>query len=416
MSTPPLSKELAQEAIAAFYANGQNKAAAARSLNDMNVSTYKDRLNVALGMAARGEFGTDPVIPGFAIAKVSTEADENGSIVRRFIQQKPEVGGAFNVPEGHSVKGVSALLDAQGNVIQQWMKTKEDGTDPIRDAERIVAIFNEMTFAVPEVPSPTACDAECLSQFNIPDIHMGLYVYGEEASENWNLKKADRVYRQAFADLMAMTPRTGEAVILAGGDQMHADNSRNRTEQSGNHLDVDGRYDLVLQTTCELFLHFILTALQTHARVQVRILKGNHDPHSTAALAYFLLASFRNEPRVTVDVSPSLFWVYQFGNVMLAATHGHEAKPQRMPGIMAARWPRIWGDTQFRYAHTFHVHHRSKYLDEDGGVIVETHQSPAPADSWHFGQGFLSGRSLRSIVYHRKYGEFGGSVRPILPE
>lgn len=412
MGLEPISDETCELAAKCLREANGNQAEAAR-LADTKRSTFQ---NWVLQAARRGKLGFQPVLPGYVLSKHTAVTNEDGDTVREFIQQRPESGGPFSVPDGHSIKGVSALLDEQGNVRQQWVKTKAEGEDPVRDAERIRAIFDGMVFEAPVVAPPPSVNEDCLTLFNIPDIHMGLYVFGEEAAENWNLKKADRVYRQAFTDLVSMTPRNGEAIILGGGDQMHADNSRNRTEQSGNQLDVDGRYDLVLQTTNELFLSFVLAALQTHERVRVRILKGNHDPHSTAALSYFLLASFRNEPRVTVDVSPSLFWVHQFGNVMLAATHGHEAKPNKMPGIMAARWPRMWGDTQFRYAHTFHVHHRSKFLDEDGGVIVETHQSPAPQDSWHFGQGFLSGRSLRSIVYHREHGEFGGSVRPILPE
>ena len=59
-----------------------------------------------------------------------------------------------------------------------------------------------------------------------------------------------------------------------------------------------------------------------HKRVRVRILKGNHDEHAAVAVAYFLLGYYRNEPRVTVDVDPSLFWWHRFGRVLLGATHG----------------------------------------------------------------------------------------------
>jgi len=318
--------------------------------------------------------------------------------------------------EGFKVKGTSTLYDAEGEVKATWVKTAEDGPDPLWVAERLKEAFEGLTFEVPQVPQPSETNPDCLSLFNVPDLHMGLYAYGKEVAENWDLKKSDRVYRQAFSDLVAMTPKNGTAILLGGGDQMHSDNSSNVTFASGHSLDVDGRYERVLQVTCELFLHFATLLLQTHDSLIIRILKGNHDPHAYAAIAFFLLASFRNEPRVTVDVSPSLFWVYQFGKVMLAATHGHAAKPQKMPGIMAARWPEIWGKTQFRYAHTFHIHHRAKFLDEDGGAIVETHHSPAPQDSYNYGHGYLSGRSLKSIIYHKKFGEFGGAVRPILPE
>lgn len=409
MGVPPLSEEQCKAVIEAYERTG-TKAVAAAELG-IPVSTFKGQL----ARAYRRGFGkTDPVMPGFHITRVSTHEDAEGNVLHRSIQQKPEPGGEFELPEGHAIKGVSAYLDADGRVVSRWVKTKEGERDPLWVAGKIKEAFEGIEFTIPPVPAPENTDADCISLFPAADLHMGLYVWGDEAAENWNLEKADRTYRQTFADLVAMTPRNKTAIILGGGDQMHADNSENRTARSGNNLDVDGRYERVLETTCNLFLHFAALALQTHENVVLRILKGNHDQHSSAAIAYFLKAAFRNEPRVVVDTSPNLFWVYQFGKVMLVSTHGHEAKAAQIPGIMAARWPKIWGETVYRHAHTFHIHHRTKLVQEDGGAVVETHQSPAPADAFHWGHGYNSGRSMRSIVYHKEHGEFGGATRPVV--
>ena len=40
---------------------------------------------------------------------------------------------------------------------------------------------------------------------------------------------------------------------------------------------------------------------------------------------------YRNTPRVTVQREPSEFFVYQFGDVLIAAHHGHRAKAAQMP-------------------------------------------------------------------------------------
>ncbi|ASV83166.1 hypothetical protein CES85_3944 [Ochrobactrum quorumnocens] len=45
----------------------------------------------------------------------------------------------------------------------------------------------------------------------------------------------------------------------------------------------------------------------------LRILPGNHDEDASVAVAYFLLAWYRNEPRVVVDVDLSLFFRFRFG-------------------------------------------------------------------------------------------------------
>jgi len=90
---------------------------------------------------------------------------------------------------------------------------------------------------------------------------------------------------------------------------------------------------------------------------------------------------------------------------MIGSTHGHEAKIQNMPAIMAHRRAEDWGATLYRYIHGFHLHHTAKFATEGNGCISEVHQTPTPQDAWHFGSGYLSGRSLQSITYDFNLGE-----------
>lgn len=368
--------------------------------------------------ARRGDFGTDPMIPGFMIKSVSTMSDEDGNIKRRYITQVPDTGDEdFEMPEGQTLKRISALVDGDGTVKQKWVLTKPIEEDPVAMAEKIAAHFKDVEFKLPEITPPTDYHQELLNFFALPDLHMGLYCWGDELEgENWNLAKAREVYTKSFTELVGCTNRGEMAVILLGGDQIHSDSSKNATPNSGHTLDVDGRYERVIQETCYMCADMVMAAAQTHKHVLIRVLKGNHDPHASAAVAFFLQALFLGNDNVSVDVSPNLYWAYQWGETMLFSTHGHTTKPAKMPGIMAARWPKMWGETKFRYGHTFHVHHREKFMEEDAGAIIETHQSPAPGDSYNYGAGFCSGRSLRSITYHKRLGECGNMVRPILPD
>jgi hypothetical protein len=402
LSAAQLSKELAKEAIEAFYANGQNKAAAARALNNMNVNTYKDRLNVALGMAGRGEFGTDPVIPGFAISQVSTEEDESGKTVRRFIQQKPEHGGPFNLPDGHSLSGVSALLDAQGNVAQQWVKTKADHENPAAIADAIKAALEGFE-PVPALTPPRYKEDDLATVYPVADFHIGLLAWRKEVGQDYDLTIAQRVIKGAAERLLSASPFSEQAVILGLGDLLHADNFKNQTPQSGNQLDVDGRYPKSLRVATELLLHIISQALQRHDRVLVRILPGNHDEQSSIAVSLALAMYYANEPRVTVDDSPSRFWFWSWGDVLLGATHGDKAKMADLPLIMASRNAEAWGRSKFRHLYTGHIHTQTGI--EKSGVTVESFQTPAAADAWHFGMGYGAGRSLTAITHHKKLGE-----------
>ena len=196
---------------------------------------------------------------------------------------------------------------------------------------------------------------------------------------------------------------------------MHSDNNRNETARSHNTLDVDGRYPKILQETCMLIVQTIDAALCRHEQVTVRILPGNHDEHSAVAIAYFLLAWYRNEPRATVDVDPGLFWWHRFGKVLLGATHGHTVKLQKFALMMPNIRAEDWGLSKFRFAHGFHIHHKT-VTKEDNGVICESHQAPIPPDSWHFSGTLISGRTIQSISYHKERGEAGRVIEPILAQ
>src|ERR1700757_2004366 len=58
-------------------------------------------------LARAGTLGFKAVLPGFAVKQTSEQRDESGNIQKTWIKQAP-LGETFEVPEGHSVKGVSA--------------------------------------------------------------------------------------------------------------------------------------------------------------------------------------------------------------------------------------------------------------------------------------------------------------------
>jgi hypothetical protein len=371
----------------------------------LNVATYRSRLKVAV---ARGLLGTKPVLPGFEIKQTSTKLDADGSIVSEWVQQSPEVGEQFEAPAGQVVKGVSALVDPDGRVKQQWIKTREDRLDPLQVAEWIKQAFVDFEPAAPPSWRPlVVADGDKLTLIPLADWHIGMFAWRKETAENWDLKIAERVICAAIDELMVRTSPSGECVVIGGGDLIHSDTNENKTARSGHVLQVDGRYDKVIATAIRLLVRTIDAALGRHQKVRVRILKGNHDEHASVAVAYALMGWYRNEPRVTVDVDPSLFWWHRFGKCLFGATHGHTVKIQDMPQIMAHRRAEDWGQTKWRYVHGFHLHHTAKFSTEGGGVISEIHQAPIPQDAWHYGSGFLSGRSVQAITYHREFGEIG---------
>lgn len=409
--------------LAAVKAAGGSMRGAARSLG-MADSSIRERLaklrkavqgnDTDLAFASeRGLLGTEPVLPGYALKRSTAVYGKAGELVREYVTQAKAPGPRAEIPAGHVVKGVSILKDGQGRVTQEWVKTRE-GRNPLDIVAAIQAAFEGYQTRHEPIPAPAAASADLLTLLPLADWHIGAHSWGRETGTDWDLRIAEEVIGRAVENVVERSPASALGVVLGGGDLMHADNQDNRTAKSGNQLDVDGRYDKVFEVAARMTVRTVDAMLRRHDRVLVRILKGNHDHHCSVAIAHHLKAWYRNEPRVTVDIDPGLFWYHRFGRVMLAATHGHETKLQDLPGVMAARRSEDWGLTRFRYAHGFHIHHKRLLGFEAGAVVAESHQAPVAQDAWHHGAGFLSGRSLQTITYHRSFGEVSRAREAIL--
>lgn len=403
--TPPVDNERVLATYTAYLANDRNQSATATA-HGVSRETVQRHVRLA---AERGLIDTSPVMPGYAIKSVASKTADGA-----WVKQTKEHGEPFTMPEGHALKGVSALVDSEGRIIQAWHKTGAE-RNPVDLAETLKAAFADYEPYAEPVAPPPYCDEQLLNLIPCNDWHVGMFAWRRETDANWDLKIAEREIGRSIEDAIARSPRAGTAIVLGGGDLTHADNHNNETERSRNKLDVDGRHSKVVEVAGRLMARTVDAALKHNDRVIVRNLKGNHDKETATAVAWFLSAWYRNEPRVCVDLDQSLFFYHQHGLVMLAATHGHEVKLRDMPQLMASRRPEMWGATRYRYAHGFHVHHKSGFITEGGGVVAESHQAPIPQDAWHYGAGFVSGRSLQAITYHASMGEVG-RVRVVLSD
>lgn len=408
MGAQPLSDEILQKAVDAFREHGtQSKAAAALNMPRPTLQCQLERA------AARGLMGTKPVLPGFVIKQTSTQRGPTGELQREWIQQAKAPGEEFKVPDGHTIKGISALIGPDGRELAKWVKTKETGVDPKAFVEELEKHFAEFKPSAVQRPLASHKYDDQLTLYPFADPHYGLLSWHRDTGQNWDLKHAVAIMESTFARVIARTPPTKHAILLVGGDILHSQNHENTTARSGHALQVDGRFPKVLLTACESIVRIADLIAANHETLEIIAIPGNHDPEAAYAVQFFLHAWYRNEPRVSVDLDTSLFRIREYGAVMLATTHGHTIRAAQMPEVMAAREPEIWGRTRARFIHTFHVHHKSKPVDTVGGCTVETHEIMAPQDDWHFNKGFLSGRSQKSITYHKERGMIGSVTESI---
>jgi len=315
----------------------------------------------------------------------------------------PEHDMTRTVPSPFVVKGISTYYNAEGKPSGQWVKSQVDAEkreEAIREFMQTMAA--DIKGLAPITPAPVLSNDDLLAVYPMGDPHFGLYSWWEEAGDDFDIKIAEDLTCGAIDRLVNSAPPAKTALLLNLGDMFHADNQQN-VSKSGHQLDVDGRWAKVQQIGLRAMLHCIKRLLEKHEKVIFRINKGNHDGHSSYALALMVSCYFDKEPRVEVDLSPAVSWYYQFGKVLVGSTHGDTIKGADMVAIMAADKPKAWGETEYRYWYVGHVHHQD--TKEYRGGVVEYFRTLAARDAWHTGQGYRAGRDMRLIVLHKEFGE-----------
>ena len=307
------------------------------------------------------------------------------------------------VPSPFVVKGISTYYNKDGKASGQWVKSQVDADkreEAIREFMQTMAA--DIKGLAPVTPAPQLSNDDLMAVYPMGDPHFGLHAWWQDAGEDFDLKLAEDLTCGAIDRLVNSAPSAKTALLLNLGDMFHADNQQN-VSKSGHQLDVDGRWAKVQQVGLKAMLHCIKRLLEKHEKVIFRINKGNHDGHSSYALALMISCYFDKEPRVEVDLSPAVSWYYQFGKVLIGSTHGDTIKGADMVAIMAADKPKAWGETIHRYWYVGHVHHQD--TKEYRGGVVEYFRTLAARDAWHTGQGYRAGRDMRLIVLHKEFGE-----------
>lgn len=311
-------------------------------------------------------------------------------------------------PEGYHVKGTSTLYDEEGKPKLQWVKTNKDAENIM---ESMIEVWTEFAHNIPKAkltPIPKYTMSDLLCDYTIGDAHIGMYAWAREAGDDWNLEKGVDILRKGANHLVESAPPAETAFILDVGDFFHADNQSNETSHSGNKLDVDGRWAKVTEAGMQCICDLIDLALQKHKKVIYRSVIGNHNEHSAVMLSIAIKMKYSNEPRLAVLDSPAIHNYYQFGVNLLADSHGHTVKPDRLPLLMATDVPKMWAETTTRIWRTGHVHHES--VKEYSGATVVTYRTMTPKDSWHAGAGYRSNRDMRCTIYHRENGQVGMNI------
>lgn len=316
---------------------------------------------------------------------------------------KGTVEALKDAPEGYFVKGVSSLMDGEGNISRQWVKVDKVAEDKYQLFKTAVNSVVESVKPAPKRKLNSPTNKDMMTVYSIGDAHIGLLAHHLETGEDHDLKIAEEDLLIAMDLMVQQSIATDTAFIIDVGDFFHADNASNETSHSGNKLDVDGRYAKVLDVGLNLTVKLVNAALTKHAKVIWRSAIGNHNEHSAIMMTAFLKAWFKDEPRVEIADTPNMFYYHTFGRNLIGVTHGHTCKAEKLGEVMSVDCKDQWSTSDHRYWYTGHIHHQS--VKEFTNCIVETFNTLAGKDAWHNAAGYRSKQSMKAITLHKEHGE-----------
>lgn len=257
--------------------------------------------------------------------------------------------------------------------------------------------------ACPAIPSPREFTSGLLTVYPIFDAHIGMRASADESGEDMDNDIAERRITGGVGQCIASSPASEKAVILIGGDALHANDQTAQTPQSKHVLDVASSFSEALDVAIRTFAACIEMAAVKHKSVIVSVIQGNHDRDAFLAIMYALRERYRDNPRIEVQRKGGEFFVMEWGKVMIASHHGDKAKAERLVMHMADEWAEMWGRTRHRFYFTGHRHHTK--MQDIGGVQVEQLRAVAPRDAYAASHSYSSRSEMQAITYHKDSGE-----------
>ena len=311
------------------------------------------------------------------------------------------------IPEGQKLKGSSALYK-DGVKVLEWVKTDHDKERQLELVKEAVEAITSEIEPIEEIPAPKANNSDLMTFLPMGDPHIGLYCWEEEVGEKFDLEIAKRDLMQATMQLVDGVSNSSRCIIANLGDFFHADNMEGKTARSGHVLDMASRAPHMMRTGFEIMRFCIDYAAKKFETVEVINAVGNHDDLLSMALSSMLANVYEKNHRIIIHDQPTTRHYVRHDKVLIGVTHGNNTKDQDLPLVMATEKAKEWGETMFRYFFRGHHHHDSR--KEYNGCIVEQCRTLAARDAHATAGGWLAGRDMKAIVFHKKYGEVARNV------
>jgi hypothetical protein len=336
MPTPPLSDELAIEALNALAENNGNYADAARQMGII-YTTFHARVR---------------------------KAKERGLQLSEGARKSMNLAGLNGMEaKGGWIHNYNSLGNKVGTT--RWNAPVENPASPETVAVKIAETLSGI-IAIPEIIMGSRPREDVVNLFANSDFHLGAVMPEGKGHRAYNREIAVERVRAGFSELHGSLSPADTAIILDNGDRLHANDDRDVTVKSGHRLKVEGSHGSNFLLGLETAIWQIEMSLTTHNEVIYQANPGNHDPNITQPLLVALKMRYLNNPRVKIDTEESHLSIFQRGRVFISSHHGHGQKPTALSASIQHTFRKKYGVSDFHYLYTGHLH--SEKSDTFGGM------------------------------------------------
>lgn len=258
-----------------------------------------------------------------------------------------------------------------------------------------------------------------LLEVSLFDLHIGKLGWAGEVGENYDTKIARARFLDAITTLLKRAKgfTYNKIMFPIGNDFFNSDNQFNTTTK-GTPQDEDLRWQKTWDVAIELLVDAIMLLKATGVPIEIPVISGNHDQERMKYMGSVIDAWFRNDDQVNVNNSAKVRKYYEWGQVMLAYTHGNEEKENSLPMLMAVEQKEMWGRTNYHEWHLGHFHKKrnlkftvldkAQLLNEELGVTVRYLSSLSGTEEWHYKKGYIgSQKAGEAFIWNDKSGMVG---------
>tara|TARA_A100001201_G_scaffold23829_1_gene27087 strand:- start:22 stop:1464 length:1443 start_codon:yes stop_codon:yes gene_type:complete len=246
------------------------------------------------------------------------------------------------------------------------------------------------------------------------DLHFGKYGWISETGEQYSRNEARKRLISKTENLLSRLPSAPEKIyVTAGSDWFHIDNDLGGTTK-GTPQDIDGSPAQILMEGVKLACDHI-DILRSVAPVEIILMAGNHDRHTSLMLMMYLEAAYKDAEDVTVIINAEPRQYLTYGKSLLGFTHGDKINLNNLPSIMSIEEREKWGETKHHVWFHGHLHHL-KVSDKNGATVIQL-PSLAGHDRYHTRAGYVMERKgLCAHMIDKELGVVANLFSPVIDD